>query len=354
MPTMLDVAKRAGVALSTVSYALNGTRPISEPTRQRVLAAMEELDYHPNLLARSLITRRTRIIALLLPSTDLGPLTETQAEFVANAVRLTSERAYGLLLWTSPAEELNIRRLVQEGLIEGLVLMQVRLADERVAMLRNSGYPFALIGHCADNAGISYVDFDFAGAIRLAVDYLAGLGHHSIGLLNSAQALLDAGFGPAVRSSQAFTAVCAELGVRAIARTSAPAGQDGFDLVSRLLQEEPELTALIVMDEAILAAVPQSAYRLGLRIPDDLSVVSVLSRSTAEKMTPPMTNVEVPAGEMGRIGAELLIERLENGASPVRQMLLPPTLHVGQSCAPPRRRLAPEGALSAARRGEGR
>ena len=354
MPTMLDVAKRAGVALSTVSYALNGTRPVSEPTRRRILAAMDELDYHPNLLARSLITKRTRIIALLLPSTDHGPLTETQAEFVTSAARLTSERAYGLLLWTSPAEELNIRQLVQEGLIEGLVLMQVRLQDERVAMLRGSGYPFALIGHCADNEGISYVDFDFDAAVRLAVGHLVDLGHCFIGFLNNSQTLLDAGFGPAVRCLQAFTTVIDEYGIRGTTRACAPPARDGIDLVNRLLVEEPELTALVVMDEAILAAIPQSAYQLGLRIPDDLSVVSILSRGTAEKMTPPMTNVEMPAGEMGRIGAELLIERLENSESPVRQMLLPPTIRFGQSCAPPRRRVLRKGAMAVTQQPEGR
>ncbi len=224
MPTMLDVAKRAGVALSTVSYALTGTRPVSEATRLRIFAAMEELGYHPNLMARSLSTKRSRIIGLLIPSDMHGALDVMQSNFVASAVRVASRRSYGLLVWTLPEEEFDVRRMIQEGMVEGLLLMEVKLHDERVAKLRSSSYPFALIGHCAENAGISYVDFDFAAALRLAVQHLAELGHTSIAFVNFAEHALAAGYGPAVRSTGGFHAAVAEFGITGFTLVGPSAG----------------------------------------------------------------------------------------------------------------------------------
>lgn len=338
MPTMHDVAKRAGVALSTVSYALTGTRPVSEATRLRIFAAMEELGYHPNLLARSLSTKRSRIIGLLIPSDMHGALSVMQTNFVASAARVASQRGYGLLVWTLPEEEFDVRRIVQEGMVEGLVLMEVKLHDERVAKLSASNYPFALIGHGADNPGISYVDFDFDAALRLAVQHLAALGHTSVALLNFAQHAIDMGYGPAVRSTEGFCAAVAEHQVRGVALAGAPVVEDSAALVRSLLVNDPHLTAIIVPDLARLAAVMQAAYQLKLRIPDDLSIVAVLDGDLADRSAPPLTNIDFPSEEMGRIGAELLIDRLEDPRAPVRQLLLPPQLRDGQSTARPRDR----------------
>jgi len=353
MPTMLDVAKRAGVALSTVSYALTGTRPVSAGTRQRILAAMEELGYHPNLMARSLSTKRSRILGLLIPSDMHGALNVMQANFVASAVRVASSRSYGLLVWTLPEEEFDVRRMIQEGIVEGLVLMEVKLHDERVAKLRTSSYPFVLIGHCADNTGISFVDFDFAAAQRLAVQHLVELGHTTIALSNFAEHALAAGYGPAMRSTTGFQAAVAEFGVTGLTISVPSQVEEATAFVRRLLVEQPQVTSLIVPDIARLSAVLQAAYQLELRIPDDFSVISVLDRDAAVRTAPPLTNIEFPSEEMGKIGAELLIDRLEDPNAPARQILLAAQLRRGQSTARPRDRAsrAPAPAAPAAANG---
>ena len=101
MPTMADVAKRDGVALSTVSHTLSGKRPISAEVRQRVLQAIDELGYQPHALARALATKQTRTIALLYPAL-LSEISEPHLEFVAGVLQATNLRKYGLLLWTAP------------------------------------------------------------------------------------------------------------------------------------------------------------------------------------------------------------------------------------------------------------
>src|SRR4030042_2865736 len=102
MTTIVYVAKKAGVSVSTVSYALSGVRRISEKTRQRVLQAVEELNYHPNLLARGLVNKRTKIIALLYPEIASDFLYDLQLDFIASVAKTTTLYGYGLLLFTSP------------------------------------------------------------------------------------------------------------------------------------------------------------------------------------------------------------------------------------------------------------
>src|SRR5690242_15101341 len=112
MATMADIAKRAGVALSTVSHTLSGKRPISEEVRQRVLQAIDELGYQPHALARALATKRTRTIALLYPSVPGTNKPDPHLEFVSGILEVTSQRNYSLLLRTTPNENQEILSMI--------------------------------------------------------------------------------------------------------------------------------------------------------------------------------------------------------------------------------------------------
>src|SRR3954454_15588299 len=141
MATMNDVAKLAGVSVSTVSYVLTGARPISQRTRDKVLAAMHELDYHPNAMARGLASRRSTLLGLLLPMDERG-LGATETAFVTGAAGAASAAGYHLMLHPVAANDLEaLRQLASRRLLEGALLMEVRLADERVQVLRQLGVP---------------------------------------------------------------------------------------------------------------------------------------------------------------------------------------------------------------------
>lgn len=336
MPTMADVAKKAGVAVSTVSYALSGTRPISDATRRRIFEVMAELGYHPNLLARSLVTKRTRTIALFFPALINHPLSEVQFEFVSSAASVAGLRGYGLLLWTVPGEEHQLQRLIHEGLIEGVILMEVKLHDPRVEFLRASRFPFALIGRCADNDGISFVDLDFVEALRKSVHCLAELGHRAVAYFNFPAPLLAAGFGPAVRSLEGFNAGLAETGLKGLAPASMYLPHQVAAAFRALTAGDPDVSGVIVANETICAGIYQAAYEMGLRIPDDLSVIALVSQYAAEKTTPAVTRVDLPTAEMGRIGAELLIDQLEGNGNGATQLLLAAELVIRQSTGPRR------------------
>src|SRR5487761_230017 len=130
--TMAQIAERAGVALSTVSYVLSGKRPVSPKMRQRVMAAIEELNYRPHGPARALASGASHTIALFLPSAnwDLVPVQQT---FVAGATQATSARGYGLLLRTAATDPGTIVELISEHRADGAILMETLADDARVA-----------------------------------------------------------------------------------------------------------------------------------------------------------------------------------------------------------------------------
>ena len=158
-----------------MSYALNGTRPISEETRQRIFKAIEELGYKPHALARGLASKRSRIIALLFPNTDRG-LGFTELEFVTSAANAAKENQYSLVLWSYDVHDLNeLRQLTQQRLVDGVVVMEVHEHDARIDMLRQIEFPFSMIGRSANMDGLDYVDIDFSQTVRDAVDHLVEL-----------------------------------------------------------------------------------------------------------------------------------------------------------------------------------
>jgi DNA-binding LacI/PurR family transcriptional regulator len=332
---MLDVAKRANVALSTVSYALNNTRPVSDETRERIFTAMEELGYRPHALARGLASKRSRIIALLFPASERG-LGITELEFVTSAADAARENGYNLVLWPSEMHGPNeLRQFTQQGLVDGVIVMEVRLNDERINLLREIDFPFSMIGRCADTNGIGYVDVDFERAIQEAVNYLAGLGHKHIAFLNQSQSAFDAGYGPVVRTQTEFAKAIQAAGLEGIARFCRPSPQAGYEVINELLAECPDLTALITMNERAVPGVMQALADRNWRIPDDFSLLVIASSARmAEMMTPPLTTSDIAAAELSRLGVELLIQQLEAEEREPLQKLVPCHLVVRGSTGP--------------------
>ena len=332
---MLDVAKRAGVALSTVSYALNGTRPISEETQARIFAAMKELDYRPHALARGLASKRSRIIALLFPASERG-LGITELEFVSSATDAARENGYHLVLWPADMHDVNeLRQLTQQGLADGVIVMEVHLNDARINLLHEIGFPFSMIGRCADTTELGYADIDFEQTTHDAIDYLAGLGHTHIALLNHSQAEFDAGYGPAVRVHADFKQAVQAAGLKGITRLCHAAPQAGYEAFNDMLVECPDLTALIAMNDRAVPGVMQAIAERGWRIPDDFSIVAIVSSArAAEMLVPPLTTLDPPSSELGRLGVELLIQQLETQEQEVPHVLLPCRLVVRGSSGP--------------------
>jgi DNA-binding LacI/PurR family transcriptional regulator len=343
MVTMHDVARRAGVSLSTVSYVLTGARPISEATRGRVLEAMAELDYHPNAMARGLASRRSRILGLSLPMEQRG-LGATETAFVTGAAHEAGRSDHHLVLSPSLAADSNgLRRLVSERMLDGALLMEVRMRDERVPVLQESGVPFVLIGRTEDTAGLSYVDIDFDRTVRDAVDHLVGLGHTSIVYVNHSEAAIRSGYGPALRTQLAFEEVMGEHRLEPLMIPAGDTAEEGRVAIRDALARRPDLTAVIAMNENALFGILGELARSGRRVPEDVSVVSmVTSPQVADLATPALTTLTAPGSTLGRLAVETLVRALTDQTGEVHQELvacaLEPRGSTGPAPGPPRRK----------------
>jgi DNA-binding LacI/PurR family transcriptional regulator len=318
-----------------VSYVLSGKRSISAATRQRVLDAIEVLDFQPNQLGRALAQKRSNTIALLFPALIHG-IGEQQLEFVTSAAEAAGEHGFSFLLSISLDEATEVVHLAQRGFVDGLILMAVKLRDPRVELLRQRGFPFALIGHGERNDGISFVDVDFVEAVREALKYLAGLGHRRVAFLGNSDHLLDSGYGPAVRTYDGFQQGVAAYGLEGTWHPCDPTPRAAYAVVEELLRTSSNVTALVTAHHDATGGMVQAARDLGRSIPGDLSIVAISSRRQAEAFIPALTTMDFPAAEMGRIGVELLIRQLEAEGGELEPIhrLLRAQLTVRQSTGP--------------------
>jgi DNA-binding LacI/PurR family transcriptional regulator len=335
MATMQDVATLAHVSLSTVSYAINNTRPISAATRERIEKAMVELDFRPNAIARSLASRRSRIIALTFPGIE-NSLGSTVMEFVTSAAEAARARSYHLVVWPyAPSQAAEMREMSRDGLTDGVIIMEVRRDDPRVRILDAAGVPLTMIGRADDSNDSRCVDIDFDATTEDAVAHLAALGHRRIALLNHSEASRDHGYGPTLRAESGFRAAIARHGLTGETIWSDESPAAGRRAIAALLDAHPDLTAIVAMNEnAVIGSVNELAVR-GLVVPRDFSVLSIVSSPlVAEMVQPPLTTLHSPGAELGRLGVHSLLDQLD-GRDPVGgPVLLPCRWEAGHSTGP--------------------
>ena len=335
MATMNDVARLAGVSVSTVSYALSGVRPISEATRDRVRWAVEQLDYQPNLMARGLAGRRTGFLALLLP-TDESPADPFMIEIIVAAAEAARERDYHLLLWTEPAgESAGVKDLMRRGLIDGALLLSVRLREDRVLALRKANVPLTLIGRTQDPGDGQFVDSDAEQAAELAIGHLSELGHQSVAYIGPPRSAYEDGIGIVVRIHDSLvasaerhglrlTSVCAERNVAASTRT-----------VTDLIAAEPDVTAVLALDDSAIAGILNGLRSVHRSVPSDVSVIGLLvSPQVAEMAWPKVTTVSHDPRDLGRLAALAMIDALDGASDGAHQVLLPSELARRSTTAP--------------------
>lgn len=336
---MTDVARRAGVSVSTVSYVLTGTRPISDATRERVLTAMAELDYQPNAMARGLASRRSNIIGLLLPLTGRS-LGATETAFVTGATEAAREAGYHLMLCPVGAGDSDeLQTLATQRLLDGFLVMEVQLADGRVDLLRSLEAQFVLIGRTEDPAGLACVDIDFEQTVDDAVAHLVELGHETIAYVNHSEASLASGYGPAKRTAAAFEAALRRHGITGVMVPTEDTATGGRKAIQQAREQCPRLTGVLVMNENAALGILTELREAGLDVPWDISVVSmVTSEVVADLASPALTAMTSPGAAVGAAATQVLLKRLAEGDDSTYEELLPCVLEVRGTSATTRRK----------------
>jgi DNA-binding LacI/PurR family transcriptional regulator len=320
-----EIAKRAGVARSTVSYALSGKRPVSAATARRINEVIAELDYRPNASARALAEGRTRTFSLVIPPAS-ARLTDVQLNFVASVVEAAAAHDHDVLLSPSGGEhDRSFDRVVTGRRVDGVILMEILLADPRVERLTSAGLPFVTIGHVEGPSASWWVDVDYAGLISRCVHHLADLGHRHVVLISRSDELVAAGYGPAMRAAAGFLEAAERRGVTAHTVCCADDPAAGLACFEQIRTRLPEVTAAVTINEAALPGVQRALHRAGLDVPGDFSLTGVIADRLAEDFHPPLTAADVPAGQMARLAVELLLGQIDDaGAVPRHALLAPP------------------------------
>ncbi|MDY0914869.1 LacI family DNA-binding transcriptional regulator [Rathayibacter festucae] len=332
MATMQDVARRAGVSIATVSFVVNATKPVSPETAARVREAMRELGYRPHALARALARRRSMMIAIVYPLVPSRPL-NTATTFLAGAAEAAAESGYSIVLWPTVGGSEKLADLRADGLLDGVVLMQVTSEDERVAILRDSGTPFALLGRTRDPSALDWVDIDFEGMVEEALERLTALGHRRIALVLGPEGGAD--FGPYARTREAFVRAAEARGLTAVLLRcdETPAGGRAL---ARSLDPEAATAVLVINGGAAVGFAHELRHR-GVRVPEDLSIVLLASDPDVADLADPALDVLVAPGHaLGRRGVEALLARLADPAAPLLQERIGGPWRAGGSVAGPR------------------
>ncbi len=346
--TIADVAKAAGVSVSTVSRILNGKQDVAAATRARVQRVIDEMGFTPHAQAQRLRAGRTRNIALLYPIKHPGEAlyNSLELDFVLGAAAAAGERGFFFNLLPMPVTPESLLSLFRGGQVDGVVLMQIHRQDWRVDLLRDNGYTFVMIGHCADNSGISFIDLDFAGCVRGAFDHLVALGHRNIGYIAIPEQLRQAGFGPAARSWEGFEQALEAHGLAPLAREVSYAAADIHQVALDLIAQHPNLTAIVTTQEFGSLSILQALTELGRKVPDDFSLVAITTDRIADLNNPPVTHMDFPSYMMGHRAIDLLIRQLEGEQAGLEQILIPPRLVTRNSTASVKERPQERSALS--------
>ncbi len=330
--TIKDVAQHAGVSVGSVSRVLNHL-PVSDQLRRKVSEAIEVLGYQPDALARSMRTRSTGVIGCLVPNI-VNPLYAAVVNGIE--VRLRQEGLVLLLVnaMNDPGIELSAFDVFRQRQVDGLIIAPGTETDAQlVEAVRRVNVPMVVLNRDLPGAYPTVLS-DHRGGVRAATRYLLSLGHRRIGLLTPGLNIR-----PGRERVEGFRAAFEAFGVPlegAIVRGQTTSVNFAYDDVQELIDAPNPPTGLIVLGTQILAGVLKAVRDRGLRIPQDLSIISIGDTDLAAVYNPAITALRWDEDEIGRAAVELLLQQLHGGkGSSPRQMTLPIELVLRDSCGPP-------------------
>ncbi len=314
MTTLSDVAKRAGVGVSTASYVINktGLHKVGAEAQARILAAAAELDYHPNIAGRALAKGRTFMVGAIFP-TVMGSFTP---EILQGLEDVLNKVSYSLILCTyNSSEEFREKcRMLAGKQIDGLIVMPI-MPDFEVETCRelNSHMPLVFLTKPSGAVEIPHVRVDGGMINFLAVRYLLERGHRRIAIQCG---------GDPQRIEGAERAIKGVAGARLMLMKESTAS--GMHLLKWGLVQHEVPTAYLTYGDSTAAELIAAAYELGLKVPDDISVIGVNGEPLGEYTCPKLTSVKQPRYEQGFEAGKLLLARIDG--EKVKDVILQPSL----------------------------
>lgn len=330
MPTITDVANKAGVSSTTVSYVISGKRYVSDTLKEQVFKAMKEIGYKPNNLARSLRLGKSDTIGLVIPdSSNLF-----FAEIAKHIEDLGFKNGYTVFLCNSD-DMIEKQREYIEVLIakqvDGIVFISVSNDEDTINNLNSAGIPFVIVDREEDDATTDIILVDNYLGGYIATSYLISLGHKKIGTIT--------GPSPVNPSSYRYQGYLKALKDHEIkfrkeyVTTGDFRFMSGFIAMEKLLKLQQSPSAVFVQNDMMVLGAYRAINKLGLRVPEDISIVGYDNSPIAEIMTPSLTTIAQPIYEIAKSTINILLGRIKGNKDdfPAR-ITLKPEIIVRDSC----------------------
>lgn len=306
--TIEDVARAAGVSRQTVSRAINAKGEISPPTYQRVMEAVQALDYRPSGVARGLATRRTRTIGLVVPDIT-NPFFPEIARGVQDVARREGYSVFLCNTDESPDEELQVLQSLASQPVDGIILFGSRISDADLLAFVDLYRPLVVLNRFLEHPGISLILVDNQRGARLAVDLLARRGHTAIGMLA----------GPVTSPSstqrvEGFRQAMAAHGLPTPEDwilPGPPTIEGGYETARQILTQHPQVTAFFAYNDLSALGAVQASRDLGRHVPDECAVIGCDDIRLAAMVSPALTSVRVDKYYLGQQAMLRLLAMLD-------------------------------------------
>ncbi|MEH7112931.1 LacI family DNA-binding transcriptional regulator [Neobacillus niacini] len=333
--TIKDVAKKANVAPSTVSRVMSDSPSISEKTKRKVRKVMEEMGYHLNLNARTLVQKSTQTIGIVMKnSTSQSLLNPVFPEVLSGISAFCHKQGYSMLLTTGETEEdifVDTVKMVQGKRVDGIIVLYSKKDDKVVPFLMTSGIPFAVIGKPVyESNKMMYVDNDNVQAAKDATDYVIKRGHQRIGFIGGdirfevTEARLN-GYKEAVRDGN--------LEINEDYIKNFPYDRDlGSRAINELLNLAEPPTAIVVTDDLNALIILLALKERNIKVPDDISIVSFNNTIISSLSTPPLTSVDIQTFQLGYESARCLLEQIKEPETIKKSIIIPAIIVERESC----------------------
>lgn len=328
--TIKDVAAKAGVSISTVSKVISGNYPVSEKTRKKVLKVIKELNYQPNLTARSLVLKKTHTIGVVLP--DIHG--EFFSEIIKGIDKKAREFGYHVLLTSSHSDLKELDEVLislLNGRVDGLIIMNPTLKSVYVESRLLRKVPLVLLNCCGEiqNADVILID-NYAGAYNLT-KHLIKHGHKKIAVITGPSDNLDS-----IERLRGYKDALRESGIEPSPELEFQGDfteSSGYEIMKTILSLPDKPTAVFALNDDMAIGAIQYSKKAGIRIPSDIAIAGFDDIPMASYIHPSLTSVHVPIDRAGILAAEKLFERIEKGSqAKFTKVVLETTLVVRESC----------------------
>jgi LacI family transcriptional regulator len=329
--TLEDIGRLAGVSRSTVSRVINHKSNVNPDVRERVLAVIERTGYSPNILARSLVSGRTGVIGLVIPSGVHSLFEDPYFARLIQGVSTASNAAgntLALFIFQNEEEEAALYpRVVKSGVLDGLILTATRMADPLLARMAVGEIPLVIVGR-PDVDGLSYVDADNRGGARTAARHLTDLGHERIGLIG-APVTTTAG----LDRLSGFVEALEERGLSIhpdLRQDGDFSTESGYRAMQRLIPHRPD--AVFAANDSMAAGALRALHEAGVRVPEDIALMGFDGLPASERAIPPLTTIRQPVMETGARAVQMLNELIDGEPAEPLVEIMPVELVVRGSC----------------------